>query len=283
MKNSAERRFCLWVAGFCVLLSMHGLAEKPAMAGEDGSFGKLTIYSEVPNADIYVDAKYLGQDHVTLSSIPAGKHYLRVIKDGWTFQSGVVEVANGEETIIVAKPIEQELQSKKRKPNYVFLFGGLTAVGYNVTAPSVNINFPYQPQAGVGTEIKFALPLVDFNVDLGFSLNYPSAVSTGTTEAQLAISSPYVCVSKDIINNGNLKFGAGVGLNYGIFNPGGGTSVSVASRLGYQLFLEGMKNIGDNQKFAVRIGYVNYSGRTAGGGNVSSAGYGLQTGIAYQL
>lgn len=247
------------------------------------AYGKLTIYSDIQETDIYVDAKFVGQDRATISNIPVGKHYVRVNKDDKTIQSGIVEVREGEETIIVAKP-EEELLAKIRKPNHVLMFGGLTSVGYTETNPNGVFTLPYRAQYGVGTEVKFAIPMLDVNVDLGFTLNYPSIISSGTMEVQMAISSPYVCLGKDLLKIGPYKISAGAGFNYGIFNPGSGTRVGISSRLGYLAYLEGMRQMMDNQKMVVKAGYVSYSGGlTSITGDVSSAGYFIQAGVAYQL
>src|SRR3989338_206933 len=247
------------------------------------AYGKLTIYSDVLGSDIYVDAKFVGQDRATISNIPAGKHYVRVAKDEKNIQTGIVEVKEGEETIIVAKQTEEELLSKIRKPNHVLIFGSLTGANYLETTTATTFNLPYRVQYGLGTEIKFVLPVVDINLDLGFFLNYPSQIETPTGNAQMAISSPYIAAGKDIIRLGPTKISAGLGFNYGIFNPGGGTTISISSRLGYFGFVEMMRNLGDNnQKLTVKAGYVNYIGKSAAG-DVSCAGYFLQTGMAYQL
>lgn len=266
------------------VISQSGAAKAPAFKEEVG-YGKLTVYSDIQGSDIYVDAKFVGQDRATISNIPVGKHYVRVVKDDKTIQSGLVDVKEGEETIIVAK-LEEELLSRIRKPNHVLLFGSMTAVGYGEVNPGGTFNLSYRPQYGVGTEVKFVVPVVDVNVDLGFFLNYPSVIISGTTEAQMAISSPYVCVGKDLFRSGPLKLSAGAGLNYGIFNPGGGTLISIASRMGYLGYVEAIRSFGESQKLALKAGYVSYSGKsstTAGPGDVTCAGYFLLIGAAYQL
>jgi hypothetical protein len=275
------KKFGILVILLCVL-AWPVLAAKTPTFNADAAYGKLTVYSDVIGSDIYVDAKYVGQDRATISTIPAGKHYVRVVKDDKDIKNGIVEVKEGEETIIVAKPNE-ELMAKMRKPNHVLLFGGMTAVGYNVTTGSSSVNLAYRPQYGVGTEVKFVLPVIDVNLDLGFSLNYPSAITLGTGEVQMAITSPYVAVGKDLFRSGPLKVSAGLGLNYGVFNPGGGTTVSVASRFGYLAYVEALRQIAEGQKLAVKTGYVSYNGRSSGGGDVTCAGYFLQMGMAYQL
>lgn len=263
-----------------------GWAAKAQPFADDGEYGKLTIFSDLPGSDIYVDAKFVGQDRAAISNIPVGKHYVRVVKEENTIQSGLVDVKEGEETIIVAKPTGDELLSKTRKPNHVLMFGNMSSVGYYEVNPGGTYDYTYKPQYGVGTEIKFALPVVDLNIDLGFFLNYPSAIVTPSGEAQMAISSPYVCVGKDIVKAGPFKISAGAGFNYGIFNAGGGTTISIASRLGYMAYIEAMRNLGTSQKIAFKFGYLAYNGKSTtnvGAGDVSCNGYFLQVGVAYPL
>jgi len=282
-KNWVRAVFFLFLV--FVLITPVFAADAPAFQA-DAAYGKLTVYSDIPGSDIYVDAKFVGQDRAMISNIPVGKHYVRVVKNETTIQSGLVDVKEGEETIIVAKPSEDELLSKIKKPNQVLLFGGMTSVGYDETNPSGSYSLSYRMQLGMGTEVKFAIPLIDSYVNLGFFLNYPSTITSGTTEGQMAISSPYVCISKDLFKSGPLKFGAGLGLNYGIFNPGGSTMISIASRIGYMYYFEGFRNVADNQQIAVRIGYIIYNGKSAtklGPGDVSCAGFFLQGGVSYQL
>lgn len=257
-----------------------------APAFQETAYGKLTIYSDVLGADIYVDAKFVGQDRATISNIPEGKHYVRVVKGDKTIQSGLINVKEGEETIIVAKPTEEELLSRIRKPNHVLLFCSYTGAGYNEVNPSGTYNLTYRPQYGLGTEVKFVIPVVDVNLDLGFFLNYPSTIVSGTVEVQMAISSPYVCVGKDLFKGGHFKISAGAGLNYGIFNPGGGTLISIASRPGYMGYVEAIRSFMDSQKLVIKFGYVSYIGKSstiAGAGDVTCSGYFLQAGAAYQL
>lgn len=273
-----------------ILISGLALAQYAPPGGSDITYGKLTVYSDVVGTDIYVDAKFVGQDRATISNIPTGKHYVRVAKKEETIQSGIVTVKEGEETIVVAKQTEEQLLEKRRRPNHVLVFGCMTSVGYNEVNPSGTYNLSYRPQYGVGTEVKFALPLANINVDLGFFLNYPSLVVSTTGNAQMAISSPYICVSREFLKLGPMKVNVGAGLNYGIFNPGGGTAISIASRPGYLAYLEGLRLLEDGQKLLIKFGYITYIGKSSltinnvpQQGDVTSSGFFLQAGIAYQL
>jgi len=263
-----------------LVLSINSLAQDKVRI----TYGKLTIYSDVTGADIYVDAKFVGQDRASISNIPTGKHYVRVAKKEETIKSGIVHVKEGEETIIVAKITEEQLLAKRRKPNNVFFFGSVTSLGYSEAIPAQTINYTYKPQFGFGAEVQFPVPMFDFRIDLGFMQNYPSAISiTATQEANMAVSTPFINVSKNIINNPGYKLNTGVGINYGIFSPGYKTLITIASRLGYQAFLEAQLSSGRNSFYLARLGYVAFAGESAFPGQVTSAGWYFQGGAAYQL
>lgn len=248
------------------------------------TYGKLTVYSDVKGADIYVDAKFVGQDRAAISNIPTGKHYVRVAKKDQTIKSGIVQVKEGEETIIVAKITEEELLAQRRKPNRVFFFSSITDLGYSESIPAQTIDYDYRPQLGVGAEIQFPVPMFDFRIDIGFTQNYPSGITINPTqEAHMAVSTPYLNVSKNIISNPTYKVNAGLGLNYGIFSPGYKTLITIASRLGYQAFIEAELSSGQNSFILARLGYISFSGESAFPGQVTAPGYYLQAGAAYQL
>jgi hypothetical protein len=263
-------------------------AEAPAFAGAT-EYGKLTVYSDVAGADIYVDAKFVGQDRATISNIPVGKHYVRVVKDEREIQTGIVEVKEGQETIIVAKQSE-ELLSKMRRPNQVALLGSFSAVGYKFS-PAVGglSSFDYKPQLGIAAELKYPVPVIDVNIDLGFVLDVPSTLrfydlGTGTwNEGQVSLSSPYICLSKEVLKSGPFRINLGGGFNYALYTPGGGVQLSIEPRLGYQFYAEGARPLDQGQKILVKVGYASYAGKAAGVTDITSAGYYLQAGMAYQL
>ncbi|MFC1637714.1 PEGA domain-containing protein [Candidatus Margulisiibacteriota bacterium] len=251
---------------------------------EQTAYGRLTVYSDVDGSDIYVDAKFVGQDRATISNIPIGKHYVRVVKGDETIQSGIVSVTEGEETIIVAKPTGDNLEESRRKPNRVLFFAGYSDLGYEEALPGTTYSYNYKPQYGFGAEVEFPVPLWDLRIDMGFFQNYPGGIAVSATqEAHMAISTPYLNISKSIIKTPALKINGGVGINYGIFSPGYRTQITISSKLGYQAFLEAELSSGQHEVYLVRAGYISYSGESAAPGTVTSAGYYLQGGVAYQL
>lgn len=248
------------------------------------TYGKLTVYSDVLGSDIYVDAKFIGQDRASVTNIPTGKHYVRVVKDKKTIQSGIVRVKQGEETVIVAKSKEDQLEARQKKPNYVLFFGGLTDLGYQENISGGTINLNYLPQLGFGAEVEFAIQNLDLRLDIGFAQNYPSVIQLGGgQEAQMAISTPYVNVVKNLIKTTMFKINVGAGLNYGIFSPGYQSQITISSRIGYQAFIEAVRSSGQNQILTFRLGYASYNGQIPTPGEVNSAGIYARGGVGYQL
>ncbi|OGB88167.1 hypothetical protein A3J44_05200 [candidate division WOR-1 bacterium RIFCSPHIGHO2_02_FULL_45_12] len=261
--------------------------------GDEQVFGKLSVYSDVPDTDIYVDARYIGRDRASMSNISVGKHYVRVVKGEKSLLSGIVDVKEGEETVVVAKVEADSLEESRRKSNYVFFYGGITSVGFNLSRPDLAngvSSFPYSSQYGIGMELQQTIPNMDVNFDAGFSLNLPSKMTFMSSEeagwlwrqGYVAIAAPYVSLSKEIASLSLFKINFGAGLNYAIYIPGGGVAISLEPRLGYMVFLEGVRRFENERKFIIRTGFLNYAGAVSVQ-NVSSPGFYLQSGMAYEL
>jgi hypothetical protein len=266
---------------FFALCVLSGLA---AAQSEPATYGKLSVYSDVAGADIYVDAKFVGQDRATITNIPTGKHYVRVVSGEETIQSGIVRVVEGEETIIVAKPKADRLESRQRRPNYVLFFGGMTDLEYRATISGATTSYDYKPQYGYGAEIEFNISELDLRIDLGFIQNYPAPIAiSSSSEVSMAISSPYINISKNILSMTMLKVNIGGGLNHAIFSPGLGTKIWVASQVGYQFFIEAVRSSGETQIYSARLGYATYNGNTDFPSDISAVGLYFRAGVGYQL
>ena len=292
-----RRYFIVFIS--LILLSKLSMAqfELPAVV-EPTTFGRLTVYSDVSGVDIYVDGKYVGQDRATISNIPSGKHYVRVIKGEENIQSGIVSVKEGEETIIVAKPSENKLLEHMKRPTSVFFYGAYTDLNYNSTvgpgqpAPAGTYSFEYKSQLGFGAEVQLPIPLTSFNLNFGFLQNYPGKIATGPSqEGDLAVSTPYLNISTNILKTQLFKVNVGLGINYAIYSPGFGTFISIEGRLGYQMFVEAVRGVADNSSLVLRLAYASYNGRGLGTTSlgttfpldINAPGYHLQGGMAYQL
>lgn len=272
-------RGLLSIIGLTLILALPSLAAKPATSESEVDYGKLSIRSEIPGSDIYVNAKYLGQDKAFLSALPVGKHYLRVIKDGWTYQSGLVEVKGGEETTIIAKPTDDKLVANYKKQNMVHIYlSGSKLSHFGVKTGSEDAIADIAPFLGVNLEVIF--PFWEIDTSLGFRYNVPAAMSIGGTKiTELTISGPYANVSKKIIpfKYSNLSIGGGV--NYSFYS---GNYISISGITGYQAYLE-LASKEETQSTILRGGYLVNYGRGSNQYNFSNAGFFLTAGVAYRL
>ena len=78
--------------------------------------GSIKIYSEIKGIEVYLDEVRQGIDIITLDSISAGSHYLKVNKDNSTIYSELVTVnANVVTTVLIkaSKEVEQKILATK--------------------------------------------------------------------------------------------------------------------------------------------------------------------------
>ena len=270
----------------CCLMSVisYAAAKTPAY-NEDTAFGRLSVYSDVPGADIYVDAKFVGQDRATVSNLPAGKHYVRVVKNEKSIQSGIVDVREGEETIIVAKPTEEELLSQFRKPNLIHLYASYSGVNYiGRKSGTAEVSGDMAPFYGLNVEGIFPIPVFDINLLLGFRYNLPATLSAaGAKVTDLTISGPYLDVSKKMLErvfgNRNLSLGLGGGFNYSFYS---GQGLSITGQLGYGFYGE-LALAQENQTLNFRGGYLFNTGNGSNGFVFTNSGIFFSGGVAYKL
>ena len=78
--------------------------------------GSIKIFSEIKGVEVYLDEVRQGVDIITLDSIAAGSHYLKVNKDNSTIYSELVTVnANVVTTVLIkaSKEVEQKILATK--------------------------------------------------------------------------------------------------------------------------------------------------------------------------
>jgi hypothetical protein len=260
--------------------------------------GKLIVFSDVPEVDIFVDGVWVAKNKLTLD-IVVGKHYVRVAKGDETIQSGIVDIEEGKEKIIVAQPKGKTEFTIRRM---LFLFGSYSSLSFDLPATNVEggVNYSFKntsldPFAGIGAEMIFYLPMVDLSTNFGFNFNFSSIAKgtvgiVGTTTealstATIGISNVYVNVSKSMLYQKAFELAAGAGANYSFYS--GATYVG---NPGFQAYLEAQIKEFDNsplpQPIIVRLGYLQSSGTSTAGSTtrtVVDKGYFLRGGIAYNL
>jgi len=72
--------------------------------------GTLNIFSEFTGTSIYLDEAKQGDDIKTINGIPAGNHYLKVIKDGVSIFADLITITDGQTTTVLVKNTNQVQQ-----------------------------------------------------------------------------------------------------------------------------------------------------------------------------
>lgn len=91
---------------------------KPAQQTSGGT-GTLNIFSEFTGVSVYIDDIKQGDDLKTVNGIPAGNHYLKVIKDGVGIFGELVTINPGQTTTVLIKNegqvAERIMESKSKE------------------------------------------------------------------------------------------------------------------------------------------------------------------------
>lgn len=75
---------------------------QPAAKVSDGT-GTIKIYTEINGISVYLNDIKQGDDIKEINSVPAGKHYLKIIKDGVSIYADLVTVTPGETASVLVK------------------------------------------------------------------------------------------------------------------------------------------------------------------------------------
>jgi hypothetical protein len=73
--------------------------------------GTIKIFSELKETSVYLDEVLKGNDIMTLDNVPAGSHYLKVVKDEVIIYGELIEVKAGQTTTVLVKDTK-EIQDK---------------------------------------------------------------------------------------------------------------------------------------------------------------------------
>lgn len=96
-----------------VLIEASGTVGQPAAVGNQpvtqgasastGGTGTLNIFSEFTGTTVYIDDIKQGEDVKTVNGIPAGNHYLKVMKDGVGIFGELIAINPGQTTTVLVK------------------------------------------------------------------------------------------------------------------------------------------------------------------------------------
>jgi hypothetical protein len=82
------------------------VVQKPAEAQpvqSSGKTGTLNIFSELTGTSVYLDENKQGDDIKQINTVPAGSHYLKVMKDGVSIFGELVTINEGQTTTVLVK------------------------------------------------------------------------------------------------------------------------------------------------------------------------------------
>ncbi|MDX9730070.1 MAG: PEGA domain-containing protein [Bacteroidales bacterium] len=83
-----------------------------------GGTGTLNIFSEFSGTTIFIDEKRMGDDVKIVNSIPAGNHYLKVMKDGVSIFGELIAINPGQTTTVLVKndgQVAEKIMESKSK------------------------------------------------------------------------------------------------------------------------------------------------------------------------
>lgn len=94
-------------------------AGKPNTATSAKGTGTLNIFSEFTGTSVYLNENKQGDDIKVINSVPAGNHYLKIMKDGVSIFGELVTVNSGQTTTVLVKNdgqvAEKILESKTKE------------------------------------------------------------------------------------------------------------------------------------------------------------------------
>jgi tetratricopeptide (TPR) repeat protein len=77
-----------------------GLIAEASAKVERGESGGLTLYAAPPAAEVWIDGRFRGSAPLSVDNLPVGRHYVRVVKDGYLSFGQPVEITRrGEQTV----------------------------------------------------------------------------------------------------------------------------------------------------------------------------------------
>ena len=112
-----------------ILIDASGGATQPAAAASGQTAGQvpqaagkgtgtLNIFSEFTGISVYIDDKKQGDDVKTINSIPAGNHYLKIMKDGVSIFGELIAINPGQTTTVLVKnegQVAEKIMESKSK------------------------------------------------------------------------------------------------------------------------------------------------------------------------
>lgn len=141
------------------------LFKNPDQSQQPGKTGTLNIFSELTGIVVYLDENKQGEDIKQVNNVPAGDHYLKVIKDGVSVFGEIIKITENNVTTVLVKNTgqvaEKILSSKvaeqdefKNNKLDVILSRGMTTTtkGFNDIYPGYYSYWGFSKSVSTSTE-----------------------------------------------------------------------------------------------------------------------------------
>ena len=141
------------------------LINNPAQNQSTGKTGTLNIFSELTGIIVYLDENKQGEDIKQVNNVPAGDHYLKVLKDGVSVFGEIIKITENNVTTVLVKNsgqvAEKILSSKvaeqdeyKNSKLDVLLSRGMTTTtkGFNDIYPGYYSYWGFSKSVSTSTE-----------------------------------------------------------------------------------------------------------------------------------
>jgi len=95
------------------------VVQKPAETQQNkttGGTGTINVFSELAGITVYLNEAKQGEDIKTINAVPAGDHYLKVMKDGVSIFGEIISVAPGQVSSVLIKnsgQVEEKIMESK--------------------------------------------------------------------------------------------------------------------------------------------------------------------------
>lgn len=211
-----------------ILVDASGTAAKPAtvtgnqqvtqgaVASPQGT-GTLNIFSEFTGTTVYIDDIKQGEDIKTVNAIPAGNHYLKIMKDGAGIFGELVAINPGQTTTVLVKNSGQvaekilESKSKEREEYQASKVDVIYSSNSVITTQGASTLFPgYYGWYGYSSSVTNTSQISDFKIIQGGVKEIGDLGLANLVENQQVINR-YATINKSVTRQMNVGLGMFLG------------------------------------------------------------------------
>jgi len=193
---------------------------QPAAQGIPSSMtgtGTLNIFSEFTGTSLYLDENKQGDDVKVVNSIPAGNHYLKVMKDGVSIFGELITINPGQTTTVLVKNDGQvaekimESKSKEREAYQAQKIDVIFSTNSVSTTQGASTLFPgYYGYYGYSSSVTNTSQVSDFKIIQGGVREIGDLGLANLAENQNVINK-YAAINKSVTRQMNVGLGMFLG------------------------------------------------------------------------